>query len=56
MTNKCPLDACPKCSSADLQNEETLFDDGEVSIKVRCENCSEFWWEVYTFSFTEREH
>jgi len=54
--NKSPLEFCPECNSANLQNEETLFDEGEVSIKVRCENCNEAWWEVYVFSFTDLEH
>jgi len=47
------LELCPECDSADLQNDETMFDDGYISVKVVCENCGNYWWEVYSHSFTE---
>lgn len=48
-------DVCPFCHSTESQNEETLYDEGEVSVKIRCEDCDNFWWDVYTFAFTEYE-
>jgi len=43
---------CPECGSEDLINMEHDIEDG-VAIKVGCENCDNYWWEVYAHSFSE---
>ena len=40
-------DACPFCDSAELVEDEFERNHGEVTVEVRCLNCTGTWCETY---------
>ena len=41
---------CPKCRSRKIYSDEIELLDGNVSVRVFCEECNANWCEVYRFS------
>jgi RNase P subunit RPR2 len=46
-------ESCPKCKSTDIEGDSAEFSFNQAWRDVTCNNCGEFWRELFTLTDIE---